>query len=412
MGSMAKQLRFVFLGTVLVVAAFSTGLDFLFFLVYLLGALLLVSRFYARRGLQGLRAGYHVLNPRAQVGEVLQAIYRIDNDSRVGKAWVELWNDSTLPAPLPGRAIGVDGQASRQWLAKVTLQRRGSYRLGALRVRTGDPFGLFTSEMVVGQPTWVVVFPKLYALPHWRLPPTPVDGTTPSRRRFEAASPLVRSVRPYVHGDAINRIHWLSSVRHGELHVKEFDLEQAADLWIVLDLDRAAHAGAGETASVEAAVSAAASIAVHTLAEKRAVGMTVSSRRQQLLTPDRGTRVEQKLLHLLANVQADGSQPLAEVLMGTLLQLRRGMTLCIVTGSTDRTWIRALASLRRRGVGVVVVLLDRASYVGRDDDESRAELAAARHGLAEYGVGHYLLRAGDELGEALGGRQRGERVHA
>ena len=65
------------------------------------------------------------------------------------------------------------------------------------------------------------------------------------------------------------------SVRHGELHVKEFDLEQTADLWLLLDLERAAHAGVGESASVEAAVSAAASIAVQTLGENRAVGMTV-----------------------------------------------------------------------------------------------------------------------------------------
>ena len=63
MGSLARQLRFVFLGTVLVVAAFSTGISFLFFLVYLLGGLLLAAWLYARRGLQGLRAGYHVLNP-------------------------------------------------------------------------------------------------------------------------------------------------------------------------------------------------------------------------------------------------------------------------------------------------------------------------------------------------------------
>ena len=272
MGSLAKQLRFVFLGTVLVVAAFSTGISFLFFLVYLLGGLLLAAWLYARRGLQGLRAGYHVLNPRAQVGEVLQAVYRLDNETGWGKPWVELWNDSTLPAPLPGRVIGVAARGSRQWLAKVTLLRRGSYRLGALRVRTGDPFGLFTSEMVVGQPTWVVVFPKVHELPHWRLPPSPVDGTAPSRRRFEAASPLVSSIRPYVHGDAINRIHWLSSVRHSELHVKEFDLEQTADLSLLLDLERSAHAGVGESASVEAAVSAAASIAVQTLQENRSVG--------------------------------------------------------------------------------------------------------------------------------------------
>jgi uncharacterized protein (DUF58 family) len=341
---------------------------------------------------------------------VLQAVYRIDNRSSWSKPWVELWNDSTLPAPLPGRAIGVQARGSRQWLAKVTLMRRGSYRLGALRVRTGDPFGLFTSEMVVGQPTWVVVFPKVEPLPHWRLPPSPVDGTSPSRQRFEAASPLVSSVRPYVRGDAINRIHWLTSIRHGELHVKEFDLEQTADLWMVLDLDRTAHAGVGDSASVETAVTAAASIAVRTLGENRAVGLTVSSRRQHVLTPDRGTRVEQKILHLLANVQADGTRPLAEVLVSTLPQLRRGMTLCLITGSTDREWVRALASLRRRGVGTVAVLLDRASFAQRPEEQDGAELAAVRHALAEYDIGYHLVAAGDSLPEALGGRLAGRRA--
>jgi uncharacterized protein (DUF58 family) len=263
--------------------------------------------------------------------------------------------------------------------------------------------------MVVGRPTWIIVFPRVYELPHWRLPPSPVDGSTPSRRRYEAATPLVSTVRPYVYGDAINRIHWLSSVRHGELHVKEFDLEQAADLWLLLDLDRSAHAGPPESASVETAVSAAASIAVHTLGENRAVGITVTSRRQQHLTPDRGTRVEQKILNLLANVQADGQTPLAEVVVSTLPQLRRGMTLCIVTGSTDREWVRALSVLRRRGIGTIVVLLDRFSFDGREDDESRAELGAIRHALAEYDVAHHLVHAGDDLSSVLGRRAIGAR---
>jgi uncharacterized protein (DUF58 family) len=259
--------------------------------------------------------------------------------------------------------------------------------------------------MVVGQPTGVVVFPKTVALPHWRLPPSPVDGSRPARRRFETASALVSGIRPYVQGDAINRIHWLSSVRHSELQVKEFDLEQAADLWMVLDLDRGTHAGVGDGASVETAVTATASIALQTLSENRAVGLTASARRLHLLQPDRGTRVEQKILHLLANVQPDGAQPLAEVILGVLPQLRRGMTLCIVTGSTQRDWVRALAGLRRRGVGVVVVLLDRASFVGRDDDESRSELGAVRHALSEYGVEHHLVRARDDLADALGSRR-------
>jgi uncharacterized protein (DUF58 family) len=178
----------------------------------------------------------------------------------------------------------------------------------------------------------------------------------------------------------------------------------------VLDLDRAAHAGSGDSSSVEAAVSAAASIAVQTLNENRALGITVSSRRQHILQPDRGTRVEQKVLHLLANVQADGSRPLAEVLLGTLPQLRRGMTLCLITGSTDREWARALASLRRRGVATVVVLLDRYAFLGarspEEEETGRAELSAMRHALAEYDIGFYALGPGDELGEALGRRER------
>ena len=199
----------------------------------------------------------------------------------------------------------------------MTLLRRGSYRLGALRVRTGDPFGFFSSEMVVGQPTRSSSS-RRSPLPHWRLPPSPVDGTTPTRRRYEAASPLVIAMRPYVYGDAINRIHWLSSVRHGELKVKEFDLEQAADLWLLLDLERAAHAGRGRV------------VIGRDRGHRRGLDRGPHPRREPgggddrpsapaaHPTPDRGTRVEQKILHLLANVQADGSQPLAEVVLATL----------------------------------------------------------------------------------------------
>lgn len=402
-----RHLRLLFLLTALLVAAFSTGIDFLFFLVYLTLAIGIGSWLYARRGLRGVRADYRVINPRTHVGEVLQAIYRVENHDRFTKPWIECWNESSLPTSLPGRVVGIPGRGTRQWLAKVTLTRRGSYRLGPLRVRTGDPFGLFSSEMTIGQPTSVVVFPEVVPLPHWRLPPSPIDGTTPVRRRYEAASPLVAGVRPYTHGDAINRIHWLSSARHGELHVKEFDLEQAADLWILLDLDRGVHAGVGNDASVETAVTVAASIALRTLSDNRAVAMTASARRIQVHQPDRGPRVEQKLLHLLANVQADGVNPLAEVLTSTLPQLRRGVTLCIVTGSTDRAWVRGLSALRRRGVAALVILLDRSSYIGVEPDEqARAELAAVRHALAEYDIEHRLVRHGDEIADAIGGRAR------
>ncbi|HEU5325704.1 MAG TPA: hypothetical protein VFV59_07460, partial [Candidatus Limnocylindria bacterium] len=186
MGLFNRHLRLLFLVTALVVAAFSTGIDFLFFLVYLAAGIGIGSWLYARRGLRGVRADYRVLNPRTHVGEVLQAMYRVENHDRFGKPWIECWNESTLVNSLPGRVVGMSGRGTRQWLAKVTLTRRGTYRLGPLRVRSGDPFGLFSAEMAVGQPTGVVVFPEVVPLPHWRLPPSPIDGTTRTKRRYEA----------------------------------------------------------------------------------------------------------------------------------------------------------------------------------------------------------------------------------
>ena len=119
MGRLSRHLGLVFLATVLVVAAFSTGIAFLFFLVYLLAAILVGSWFVARRGLTGIRADYRVLNPRAHVGEVLEAIYRLENHDRWGKPWIELSNDSSLPVPLPGRVVGIQPYGARQWLAKA-----------------------------------------------------------------------------------------------------------------------------------------------------------------------------------------------------------------------------------------------------------------------------------------------------
>lgn len=399
------RLNVLFLGTVLVVAAFSTGISFLFFLVYLIAALVIGSYLYTRYALRGISAEYEVQNVHAQVGEILRASYSVDNRSRWSKPWIEVGNPSNLPASLPGRAIGIEGRATRKWLAKVALLRRGTYRIGRLHVRSGDPFGFFSREIVTGDPTSVVVFPKIVELPYLRLPASTVDGNAASRQRTESASPLVTGIRPYSYGDALNRVHWLSSARHQELQVKEFEVEHAADLWLLLDLDRGAHAGVGLEASSEVAVSAAASMALRTLSDNRAVGLFATGRRHQLLTPDRGQRMSQKMLYLLANVEADGTTPLAEAVLHILPRLRRGITLTVITGSTDREWVRALAGLRPRGAGALVVLLDRAAFGGRAGPDTDAEMGAVRHALAEYGAEHHVILPGDDLASTLGARR-------
>ncbi len=128
---------------------------------------------------------------------------------------------------------------------RTPLVRRGHFRIEPLMIRTGDPFGFFEASAGVGQGVTLVVYPRVDALPMWRLPPASVEGAHATPERTLQTTPLVSTVRPYAPGDSMNRIHWPTTARLGEIQVKEFDLEQTADAWLFLDLDAATEAGRG-----------------------------------------------------------------------------------------------------------------------------------------------------------------------
>jgi uncharacterized protein (DUF58 family) len=404
-----RRIQFLTVAAALLIAAFSTGIPFLFYIVYL--GLLAVGGSYilTRFGLADLEAGYRVDHRQAHVGEDLRTTYSISNASRLPKPWLEVYNPTDLPVALPGRALGLRSFAQRSWVAIVPLTRRGTFRIEPMVVRTGDPFGFFEAAATVGRPTVVTVFPRVVPLPRWRLPNAYLEGTHSAPERTLQTTPLATTVRPYSPGDSFNRIHWRTTARLGEIQVKEFDLEQTADLWLFVDLDASVQAGEGDISTVEEAMRVAASIAHDAILENRAVGMTTSGHRLVSIPADRGPRQRQKIMQMLAAVEGDGRVPLAEVLLSGLPKLRRGMTAVVVTASRDRHWVRALTTLRARGVAAAVVTLDSASYAaagrGRkrsDSDEAAGqEQRALRFALAEYDVKAYEVQAHDELGAVL-----------
>jgi uncharacterized protein (DUF58 family) len=404
-----RRLQFLTVAAALLIAAFSTGIPFLFYIVYL--GLLAVGGSYilTRFGLADLEAGYRVDHRQAHVGEDLRTTYSISNASRLPKPWLEVYNPTDLPVALPGRALGLRSFAQRSWVAIVPLTRRGTFRIEPMVVRTGDPFGFFEAAATVGRPTVVTVFPRVVPLPRWRLPNAYLEGTHSAPERTLQTTPLATTVRPYAPGDSFNRIHWRTTARLGEIQVKEFDLEQTADLWLFVDLDSDVQAGEGDISTVEEAMRVAASIAHDAILENRAVGLTTSGHRLVSIPADRGPRQRQKIMQMLAAVEGDGRVPLAEVLLTGLPKLRRGMTAVVVTASRDRHWVRALTTLRARGVAAAVVTLDSASYAasGRvrkrteSDEAAGQEQRALRFALAEYDVKAYEVRAHDELGAVL-----------
>src|SRR5690606_10175361 len=122
--------------------------------------------------------------------------------------------------------------------------------------------------------------------------------------------------------DAYNRIAWSATARTGKLMVKEFELDPTADIFIVVDLEANAQAGASGIASLpnisggeiplsywldsteEYAVTIAASLARHFLNQNRNVGLIGSASTHISIPTDRGGRQMLKILEQLAVARA------------------------------------------------------------------------------------------------------------
>ncbi len=165
-----RRLQLILIAAILLIAAFSTGLEFLFYLVYLAIIVIGGSYIVTRLGLSDLEAGYAVSQLNGHVGDKIRVTYTLRNTSRIPKPWLEVHNPTTLPGGLPGRAIPLGPRAERSWLVRVPLVRRGHFRIEPLQIRTGDPFGFFEASASVGQGVAVVVYPRIESIPLWRLP--------------------------------------------------------------------------------------------------------------------------------------------------------------------------------------------------------------------------------------------------
>jgi uncharacterized protein (DUF58 family) len=292
-------------------------------------------------------------------------------------------------------------------------------------VRTGDPFGLFESVASVGPGAALLVYPQIEPLPGWSLPPAAIEGASARAQQGPHLTPLATGVRPYTPGDAFNRIHWRSSARHQELQVKEFDVEPSADLWIFVDLERSQHTGSSVHATIETVVSVAAALAAHALTDDRGVGMEAVGLRRAVIAIDRGARQQHKILNLLAVAQAEGSTPLAEMLVEGQSRMRRGTVALVVTPSLDRSWVAPLAALRSAGVAPIACIVDPLSHAaaslaasgqGAPSPSERQplerDLRALLHIIAEHDVRGYVVRPGLSLGEQLATGRTGTEVAA
>ncbi|HEY3080126.1 MAG TPA: DUF58 domain-containing protein [Chloroflexota bacterium] len=375
--------------------AMATGWELLVHVAYLLVGVLGLGLVWGRIGLASLDLTRAPTAERLQVGQELVEHFALRSRGPLPLLPLELRDGSTLPGRERLRVLAVPPFGGGAWTVRTVCRRRGVYELGPTQLATADLFGCFRARRELPARRSVLVLPATEPLPSFQPAGRDLPGGALIQPIGQQDAAQASTVRDYVPGDPLSRIHWPSSARAGRLIVKQLEYEPTADIWIALDMQDAPQRGLGEGSTEEAAVAAAASIARRFLEAGRAVGLIAHGDRRVALAPERGEPRLDRILEELATLRALGGVPLDEMLRRESIRPGRSAVLVAVTPSLDPGWPDALVEVGH-GAGPIAVLVEPSTFGGRESSlVTIGQLASAR-------IPTYLVKRGMPLAEALG----------
>ena len=378
--------------------ALGTGFDFFFRFLYVLLLVAGIGFVWAWLNLRGIDLQVTRDANRGQVGGYLAGQVSIINHTRSPKSWLEVSEATGPSANTSGRGLALVQEQVRSWRINTYLAKRGVYRSGQVRLISQDPFGLFRLRRDFVDPHPYIVFPAVEPLPDLDVRFAGLPSNSRSTRHWDQITTDVSSIRPYVEGDSMRRIHWPYTARMNELMVKVFDMGLSAEAWVLLDMHQTSHYGVDldeVNNTEELSVTVAASIVDQLMNHSMPVGLAVNGDQDHISRPDSSPEQRGRLMETLSEVRAFGQRPLQDFVYAVCAYLNQYNALTVVTSSVDTQWVESLHYLRRQGVEVSVVLVDRSSF------GSPTNMSAPLEALSANLIPTYLVRQGDSLNDVL-----------
>lgn len=371
---------------------------------YVLLGVYLLSRYLARRWAEDLAAERHCDREPREVGDTLEVSILLRNTGTLPILWVLV--EDLLPErsfrrsrfSVKGKRIQVVNLRPKQTRTikyKLTFEMRGYYPVGPTMLETGDVFGLHRRHRIVGEPVYIMVYPKVLPLPKYDFASErPIGEVRLQNRLFEDVT-RTAGVRQYMIGDPLSRIHWRATARTGELHSRIFEPTSLAGATLLVDFHAAGYHSRGEPFRSDLAVTAAASIAYAISVLNQQLGLASNGRdaadriREESLEKAGGTEYEtrddarsrydlleesdrirpvivetrrgidqfQKIREALARLELSDALSFAQLALEMAPRVPRDATLIAILPRVPVETAIALGTLRRQGFAVTAILI-------------------------------------------------------
>jgi uncharacterized protein (DUF58 family) len=218
---------------------------------------------FARWSRHRLRIRRRLSDARIQPGQRVHVELEVENLSPTQTPILLV--EDRLPAALGRSArlvISTLPAKGRQRVRySLTPRRRGRYTLGPLSVDLSDPFALTRLHMEFDEREDLVVAPEIENLAGG--PDSPfglASGLALAKHLFRTGDEFY-TMRPYVEGDDLRRIHWPSVARSGELMIRQDESTRRSTAVLFVDT-RDSAVGQTHGPCFEKVVSAAASVGI------------------------------------------------------------------------------------------------------------------------------------------------------
>jgi len=273
---------------------------------------------------------------KVQPGQRITVKLEVENAALATTSFILV--EDQLP-PTLGRSArlvlsGIPGRNSQQVSYSLVCRSRGRFSIGPLRMDLSDPFALTKVRMEFGERDDLVVYPEVEDLDQ-----TPAShygsgaGESASRQLFRTAEEFY-TMREYMLGDDLRRIHWPSVARRGKLMIRQDESARRSLATIVLDTRRGAF-GQAYAEPFERAVSVAATLGVHLSRGGFALRLSTSGARPVPVS-------EEGFLDALALVSHMPTRPLPALLTPLRTSAVPDTTLVVVTAPPQPAEVAAL----------------------------------------------------------------------
>lgn len=280
------------------------------------------GRLFRRAGLRGVRYERGFSTPAAFEGDTVEMTETLVNRSRLPVPWLRVQSRIAAALRIGSRERSENEMYYRSLFFlrprsrlvrryRVTLTRRGCFRVGSVALSAGDLFGAATGELELETGAMILAYPRPVPEGELPLPCSRFMGELLVRRFVEPDPFLMCGVRPYRAGDARRDVHWAATAKTRQLMVKTYDYSADPRLLVVLNVQRSETQWADltdeESAAIERGVALAASICLHAIERGAEAGFCANTDLETdhapaFLTPARSEEQKRALLTLMARL--------------------------------------------------------------------------------------------------------------